>query len=307
MAFILKKLSSQKRQLGACVSSFRSLSSTSLETASITPKQKEIKTTYDEIEKTLFECQVHLGHSKSRWNPYMKPYLLGVRNGRHIFDLRKTSVMLHRATRFLNDLYAADGRILFVGFKPDVAKLLSPLIPVNPNITFVGNKWVGGSLTNWHSIINHARDICQEAWTNDEVLEYFSDTSDKPLIDQKFFLMKKVADSLDEQMTEPKERRFFRNFAPSLDILSWEMIDKFSGGKYGVTLEKPSAMVIFHSADQSSQTAIKEGNDQHIPVIGIVDSDADPRSLDYVIPGNDDSLKAQYLYARILLQGFKSY
>src|SRR3954471_4326192 len=208
--------------------------------------------------KELLEAGVHFGHQTKRWNPKMKTYIFGERNGIYILDLGKTVKLFNTAEQFVSRL-ASEGRtILFVGTKRQ-AKDVLPEAAERCGIFHVNERWLGDLLTNCATIqrsLGRLRDL--EAMATDGRFDTLS--------------KKEIA-------RNEKERR---KLAKNLD------------GIRGMT-RLPDAVFIVDT--RKEQIAVDEARKLKIPVIGVVDTNCDPDQVDFVIPGNDDALRAIRLFA----------
>lgn len=196
---------------------------------------------------------VHFGHPIARWNPKMKPYLYGERNGIHIFDLHKTTECLIRALSYLQETISKNQTILFVGTKQQARKTLEE-IHTEAQMPIVVNKWMPGLLTNFRTLKQR--------------IDYFVKTKESLATGAFDKFTKK------EQMAKQKEIQFLEN--------------AFSG----VQSMKDLPDVVFVADIVRDQIAVKEARRLKIPVVAIVDSNADPDLASYVIPANDDALKS---------------
>src|SRR3989442_7428074 len=208
--------------------------------------------------KDLLEAGVHFGHQTKRWNPKMKEYIFGERNGIYIIDLGKTVKLFREAEEFVTNL-AADGRtILFVGTKRQAKDVIAEEAQ-RCGMYFVNERWLGGLLTNFATIqrsLGRLRDL--EAMATDGRFDTLS--------------KKEIA-------RNEKERR---KLAKNLD------------GIRGMS-RLPDAVFIVDT--KKEQIAVDEARKLKIPVIGIVDTNCDPDAVDLVIPGNDDAMRAIRLFA----------
>ncbi len=208
--------------------------------------------------KDLLEAGVHFGHQTKRWNPKMKQYIFGERNGIYILDLGKTLKLFRDAEEFVSRL-AAEGRtILFVGTKRQAKDVIAEE-SVRCGMYYVNERWLGGLLTNFATIqrsLGRLRDI--EAMSTDGRYDTLS--------------KKEIA------RNEKERRKLTKNLE----------------GIRGMT-RLPDAVFIVDT--KKEQIAVDEARKLKIPVIGIVDTNCDPDEVDYVIPGNDDALRAIRLFA----------
>jgi small subunit ribosomal protein S2 len=208
--------------------------------------------------KDLLEAGVHFGHQTKRWNPKMKEFIFGERNGIYIIDLGKTLKLVRDAEEFVSNL-AAEGRtILFVGTKRQAQDVIAEEAQ-RCGMYFVNERWLGGLLTNFATIqrsLGRLRDI--EAMATDGRYDTLS--------------KKEIA-------RNEKERR---------------KLQKNLEGIRGMA-RLPDAVFIVDT--KKEQIAVDEARKLKIPVIGIVDTNCDPDEVDYVIPGNDDALRSIRLFA----------
>lgn len=203
--------------------------------------------------KDLLEAGAHFGHQAKRWNPKMKPYLFGVRNGIHIFDLVKTKEGLEKAVDFVKNLTAEGGIIVFVGTKRQAAEIVKEEAK-KAGVPYVWERWLGGTITNWEQI-------------------------------------KKSIEKLVE-MKEKREKGEYKEFTKKENVLidrEIARLERFFGGLVGIK-ELPSAIFVVDT--KKEEAAVKEAKKKGITVVAVVDSNSDPDLVDYVIPGNDDAVGA---------------
>ena len=208
--------------------------------------------------KELLEAGVHFGHQVKRWNPKMKEYIFGERNGIYIIDLQKTARLFKDAVKFVANQAQEGKTILFVGTKRQAQDAIAEEA-VRCNQYFVNQRWLGGLLTNFQTIqksIKRLKDI--------EAMQQ---------------------DGRAEQLTK-KERI-------GLDRERQSLEKNLSGIKSMTKL--PDMIFIIDS--KKEEIAVKEANRLGIPVIAVVDTNCDPDGVDYIIPGNDDALRAVRLFA----------
>jgi small subunit ribosomal protein S2 len=207
--------------------------------------------------KELLEAGVHFGHQTKRWNPKMKEYIFGERNGIYIIDLQKTLRMFKEATRFVTDSIAQGGTVLFVGTKRQAQESISEEAR-RCGMYFVNQRWLGGLLTNFVTIqksIQRLREL--DEMSTDGRYELFS--------------KKEVA------RLERERKGLEKNLA-------------------GIKEMKAHPQIVFIIDSKKEEIAVKESNRLGIPVVAIVDTNCDPDDIDYVIPGNDDALRAIKLF-----------
>lgn len=212
--------------------------------------------------KQLLESGVHFGHQTRRWNPKMAKYIFGQRNGIYIIDLKKTVRLLKEACRFIKEVSQNGGTVLFVGTKKQAQDTVKEEA-ARCGMYYVNQRWLGGTLTNFRTISQSIRKLKDmEAKLNDE--ESIQHLTKKERLD-----MSKDRDKL------------MKNLAGIKDM----------GGT-------PSA--IFITDTRKDHIAVQEAKRLGIPVVAIVDTNCDPDDIDYVIPGNDDAIRAvRLISARI--------
>ncbi len=208
--------------------------------------------------KDLLEAGVHFGHQTKRWNPKMKPYIFGERNGIYIIDLAKTARLYREAEQFIGNL-AAEGRtVLFVGTKRQAQDAIAEEAQ-RSGMYFVNQRWLGGLLTNFTTIqrsLARLRDL--EAMETDGRYETLS--------------KKEIAQLEKEKRKLQKNLEGIRNMS-----------------------RLPDALFVVDT--RKEKIAVDEARKLKIPVVGVVDTNCDPDEVDYVIPGNDDALRAIRLFA----------
>jgi small subunit ribosomal protein S2 len=208
--------------------------------------------------KQLLEAGVHFGHQTSRWNPKMKPYIFGARNGIHIIDLQQTVTMFKYLEGVVRDLAATGGHILFVGTKKQAQDAIKEEA-VRCGMFHVHNRWLGGTLTNFSTIrqsIDRLRKI--EEMENDP----------------------KIVDALTkkEMLGLTREK------------------DKLEQSLGGIKTMRKLPDAIFVIDPKQEEIAVKEARKLGIPVIAVIDSNCDPDMVDYKVPGNDDAIRAIRLF-----------
>ncbi|MBN2146203.1 MAG: 30S ribosomal protein S2 [Anaerolineales bacterium] len=203
--------------------------------------------------KALLESGVHFGHRTHKWNPAMKPFIFTERNGIHIIDLQKTSKALDQAFNAVRDTVAEGGTVLFVGTKRQAQETVQ-LEATRCSMPYVTARWLGGMLTNWRTIRQRINEL--------DRLERMRDTGDFGRITKKEAL-----------------------------ILSRE-IERLEGLLTGVRKMVRVPDMVFVVDVSRETTAIHEANLLNIPVVAMVDTNCDPRDIDYVIPSNDDAIRA---------------
>ncbi len=209
--------------------------------------------------KQLLEAGAHFGHQTSRWHPKMAQYIHSKRGGSHIIDLTKTVDRLETALAFLQETASKDRQILFVGTKRQAQPIVKKLAE-DLGQPYVTERWLGGMLTNWNTI----------------------GAQIKHLVD----LENKMASG---ELAGKYNKLEVQRFQEEIDSLN---------NLYGGIKElnaKPGAVVVFDVVHDSG--AVKEAKKLSLPIVGIVDSNADPTDITYPIPMNDDAIKALQLFA----------
>jgi small subunit ribosomal protein S2 len=203
--------------------------------------------------RSLLDAGVHFGHQTKRWNPKMRPYIYGARNGIHIIDLDQTARLFQRAFNFVQETVARGGQVLFVGTKRQAQEIVQEEA-LRSGSFFVVNRWLGGTLTNFRTI-KQGLDRMRQLERMKEDGTYLQ-------------LPKKEVSRLE------KER---------------ERFEKYVGGLKNMgTL--PAAVFIIDPAMET--IAVSEAKKLGIPIIAITDTNCDPDLVDYVIPGNDDAIRS---------------
>lgn len=211
----------------------------------------------------LLKSGAHFGHSTSRWNPKMKPYIFAARSGIHILDLEKTKKALIKATDFAKNLAGRGGTLLFVGTKKQTREILKNAA-MKCGMPFVNIRWLGGTFTNFRTIQKTIRKL--------EKLENLKNSGE---ID-KF---------------TKKER-----------LMIEREIEKLKKLFEGIQNLKKIPEAVFVADVKHDAIAVKEAYKAKVKIIGLVDSNCSPENIDYVIPCNDDATKAIELMTNALLE-----
>jgi small subunit ribosomal protein S2 len=208
--------------------------------------------------KELLEAGVHFGHETKRWDPKMKPYIFGARNGIYIIDLQKTVQLFKEAYQFVRDIVAKGEYILFVGTKKQAQETIHEQA-TRCNMFYVNHRWLGGMMTNFQTIKRSIDRLNKlEAMKNEEIYN---------------LLPKK------EVMELEKERSRLERSLGGI-----KNMDRLPGAIFVVDPKK-------------EKIAVREARKIGIPSIGIVDTNCNPDEVDYIIPGNDDAIRAIHLFA----------
>ena len=208
--------------------------------------------------KQLLEAGVHFGHQTRRWNPKMAEYIFTERNGIYIIDLQKTVKKLNEAYMFVRDIAAEGGDILFVGTKKQAQDSVKEEAE-HCGMPYVNARWLGGMLTNFTTIKTRIARLNQLRAMRD---------------DGTFELL-------------PKKEVIKLN-------LEIEKLEKFLGG---IQEMKKTPAALFIVDPRKERIAVSEAKKLNIPIVAIVDTNCDPDEIDYVIPGNDDAIRAVKLIA----------
>jgi small subunit ribosomal protein S2 len=213
--------------------------------------------------KQMLEAGVHFGHQTSKWNPKMKPYIFGARNGIHIIDLQKTVVLFKEAYDFIVNSVAQGGKVLFVGTKRQAQEAISEEAQQAGHF-YITNRWLGGLLTNFGTI--------------------------KKSI-ERMKTLEKMRDSGEFANFKKKEALGFEREIAKLTFV-------FEGIRDMDRL--PTALFIVDP--RKEKIAVSEAKKLGIPTIGLLDTNCDPDDINYVIPGNDDAIRAIKLFSSQMAQ-----
>ncbi len=208
--------------------------------------------------KELLEAGVHFGHQTKRWNPKMKEYIFGERNGIYIIDLQKTLKMFKEASKFVTDMALQGKLILFVGTKRQAQDAIAEEAN-RCGMFYVNSRWLGGLLTNWVTVQKSVKRLKE---------------LDEMATDGRYELLPKK-----EVIKLERERKHLQANLAGIKNLN----------------RLPDTVFVIDS--NKEQIAVKEARKLGIPVVAVVDTNCDPTEVDYVIPGNDDALRAIRLFA----------
>jgi small subunit ribosomal protein S2 len=203
--------------------------------------------------KLLLESGVHFGHRTHKWDPHMKPYIFTERNKIHILDLQKTAKAIEETYTLVRDTVAEGGVLLFIGTKRQSQDTIQGEA-VRCGMPYVTNRWLGGMLTNWKTIQGRVREL--------------------------------------ERLERMREKGEFERLTKKEALLLNRKIDRLESLLGGIRNMTALPDMIFVVDVRREATAIHEANLLDIPVIGMVDTNCDPRDIDYVIPSNDDAIRA---------------
>jgi small subunit ribosomal protein S2 len=207
--------------------------------------------------KELLEAGVHFGHQTKRWNPKMKEYIFGERNGIYIIDLQKTLKMFKEASKFVQELASAGKIVLFVGTKRQAQDAIAEEATKCGGF-YINQRWLGGLLTNWVTVQKSVKRLKE---------------LDEMATDGRYELLPKK-----EVIKLERERKHLQANLAGIKNMS----------------RLPDAIFVIDS--NKEQIAVREARKLGIPVVAVVDTNCDPSEVDYVIPGNDDALRAIRLF-----------
>jgi small subunit ribosomal protein S2 len=203
--------------------------------------------------KALLESGVHFGHRTHKWHPGMKPYIFTERNGIHIIDLQKTAKALETAYALVRDTVTSGGTVLFVGTKRQAQDTIQAEA-IRAGMPYVTNRWLGGMLTNWRTIRGRINEL--------------------------------------ERLTKMRDNNDFGRLTKKEILIINRQIERLDALLSGVRSLSRVPEAIFVVDVHREATAIHEANLLNIPVIAMVDTNCDPKNVDFVIPSNDDAIRA---------------
>lgn len=203
--------------------------------------------------KALLETGVHFGHRTRKWNPHMKRYIFTERNGIHIIDLQQTLETLEESYALVRDTAASGAKILFVGTKRQAQETVQ-LEAERCGMPYVNDRWLGGTLTNWQTIRSRIQEL--------------------------------------KDLERRREEGEFELLTKKEALLLTRKIDKLQGRLGGIREMGGLPELLFVVDVKREDTAVHEANLLEIPVVGLVDTNCDPGKVDYVIPSNDDAIRA---------------
>ena len=213
--------------------------------------------------KELLEAGVHFGHQTKRWNPKMKEFIFGQRNGIYIIDLQKTIRIFKEALHFIREVAESGKEILMVGTKKQAQDIIKELATKSESC-YVNQRWLGGLLTNFEVIRGSV----------DRLIEF-----DEMREDGRWDLLSKKEQS--------KLEKVYRKLSKNL-------------GGIKTMIELPGALFVVDSAKE--ETAILEAQKMNIPIVAVVDTNGNPENIEYPIPGNDDAVRAIELFSSKISQ-----
>jgi small subunit ribosomal protein S2 len=211
--------------------------------------------------KALLETGVHFGHRTRRWNPKMKPYIFTERNGVHIIDLQQTIVAIEKSYEVVRDAVAAGGTVLFLGTKRQAQETIVQEAQ-RCEMPYINQRWLGGTLTNWRTIRQRIDYMLN--------LEARRDRGDFERLTKKEALgLQRQIEKLNNQLGGIREMRDIPDMLYVVDV-------------------------------RREGTAVTEANKLGIPILAVVDTNCDPDPIDYIIPGNDDAIRAIKLITSVV-------
>lgn len=211
--------------------------------------------------RTLLEAGCHYGHQTRRWNPKMRPYIFGERNGIYILDLKQTVVEADKAYSFLKETAAKGGRVLFVGTKKQAQEPISAQA-TRAGMPYINQRWLGGMLTN-------------------------------------FVTMRSRIDRMEELETMVEDGSMAARGKKEQAVLTKEL-EKLQRNLGGVRDMHTLPQALFVIDTKREEIAVREANRLHIPVIGLLDTNSDPDVIDYGIPANDDAIRSVNLMCELV-------
>ena len=208
--------------------------------------------------KQMLETGVHFGHQTRRWNPKMRPFIFGARNGIHIIDLQQTVKLYQKAHDFISDVVSGGGRVIFVGTKRQAQESVKKEAERSGQYS-VTNRWMGGMLTNFQTI--------------------------KKSIDRMKLLERMFEDGT------------IKRFPKKEIVMMGREVAKLNANLGGIKHMDKLPQAAFIIDPKREEIAVQECRKLGIPIVAVVDTNCDPDVIDYVIPGNDDAIRAIKLFA----------
>ena len=203
--------------------------------------------------KELLESGVHFGHRTHKWNPHMKPYIFTERNSIHIIDLQKTAKALEEAYNLVRDTVANGGTVLFVGTKRQAQDTIQ-IEAQRCGMPYVTARWLGGTLTNWRTIRQRINEL--------------------------------------ERLERMRDRGDFAGFTKKEALGMTRKIERLEMLLGGIRSMSGIPSLLFVVDVRREDTSIHEANLLNVPIVAMVDTNCDPRNIDYIIPSNDDAIRA---------------
>ncbi len=207
--------------------------------------------------RALIDAGVHFGHQTRRWNPKMRPFIFGARNGIHIIDLDQTATLFKRAYDFVVESVARGGHVLFVGTKRQAVDTIREEAERSGQFHVTG-RWLGGTLTNFRTV--------------------------KGAIERLRELERMFEDGTAEALLKKEQMRLRRET---------ERLEKFIGG---IKMMNSIPAVLYVIDPHQEHIAVREARKLHIPIVAVTDTNCDPDQIDFVVPGNDDAIRSIKLF-----------
>lgn len=211
--------------------------------------------------KELLEAGVHFGHRTRRWNPKMRPYIFTERSGVHIIDLQQTLGLLENAAQVVRETVAKGGTVLFVGTKRQAQATVQSEAD-RCGMPYINHRWLGGTLTNWQTIQQRIRHLLD--------LERRMDSGE------------------------------FRNLTKKERLTIQREVDKLNERIGGLKTLRKVPELIFIVDTSMEDLAVAEASRLKVPMVGMVDTNADPTAIDYIIPSNDDAIRSVKLIVKVI-------
>jgi small subunit ribosomal protein S2 len=213
--------------------------------------------------KDLLESGVHFGHRTQKWNPYMESYIFAARNDIHIIDLQQTVAALEEAYGVVRDIVAAGGSVLFVGTKRQAQEIIKANAE-KVGMPYVIGRWLGGTLTNWQTIRERIHEL--------------------------------------ERLEEMRDRGEFEIFTKKEALGMTREIERLEGRLGGIRDMDGLPKLLFAVDVSREEIPVHEANLLKIPVVAMVDTNCNPKNIDYVIPANDDAIRGIQLIVSLIAQ-----
>jgi small subunit ribosomal protein S2 len=207
--------------------------------------------------RALIDAGVHFGHQTRRWNPKMRPFIFGARNGIHIIDLDQTATLFKRAFDFVTEAVGRGGHVLFVGTKRQAVDVIREEAERSGQF-YVTGRWLGGTLTNFRTV--------------------------KGAIERLRELERMFEDGTAEQLLKKEQMRLRREA---------DRLEKFIGG---IKMMNTLPAVLYVIDPHHEHIAVSEARKLHIPIVAVTDTNCDPDQIDFVVPGNDDAIRSIKLF-----------
>ncbi len=230
--------------------------------------------------RALLEAGVHFGHNTGRWNPKMKPYIFGARNGIYIIDLQKTVGLARSALRFVSDAVARGGSVLFVGTKKQARAIIQREAD-RCGMPFVNNRWLGGTLTNFATISKR--------------IQYYNELSEGFNAEPEAAAAAAEAAEAEAATAGISQRQTKRE-----RVMLQKEYERLTRAFSGLSSLERLPGAVFIVDPSMEEIAVREANRSKIPIVAMCDTNADPDVIDYPIPSNDDAIRAIQLMTSLV-------